>query len=58
MNGRVVEFDEERSEWLLADGPIAREVVIRRWRARGPMNRDYVHRLQRGYHTTSLRKAS
>jgi ring-1,2-phenylacetyl-CoA epoxidase subunit PaaA len=51
-------FDEETREWLLDEGPIEWEDVIKRWRARGPMNRDYVHTLQRGYQTTALRKAA
>jgi hypothetical protein len=32
--------------------------VTARWRARGPMNEDYVRTLQRGYQTTSLRRAA
>lgn len=51
-------FDEERREWLLEDGPVQWSEVLARWRARGPMNRDYVARLQRGYRTTSLRRAA
>jgi ring-1,2-phenylacetyl-CoA epoxidase subunit PaaA len=50
-------FDEERRSWLLDDGPISWDEVLKRWRARGPMNVDYVRTLQRGYRTTSLRKA-
>jgi ring-1,2-phenylacetyl-CoA epoxidase subunit PaaA len=52
------QFDEERREWLLDAGAISWDDVVQRWRARGPMNRDYVRTLQRGYQTTSLRKAS
>jgi ring-1,2-phenylacetyl-CoA epoxidase subunit PaaA len=51
-------FDEEKREWLLDDGAIEWDEVITRWRGRGPMNRDYVHTLQRGYQTTALRKAA
>jgi ring-1,2-phenylacetyl-CoA epoxidase subunit PaaA len=51
-------FDEERRLWLLEDGPISWDDVIKRWRARGPMNDEYVRTLQRGYQTTSLRKAA
>jgi 1,2-phenylacetyl-CoA epoxidase catalytic subunit len=50
-------FDEEKREWLLDNGPISWDDVIARWRARGPMNDDYVRTLQRGYQTTSLRRA-
>jgi ring-1,2-phenylacetyl-CoA epoxidase subunit PaaA len=42
-------FDEEKKEWLLDEGPISWDEVMVRWKARGPMNRDYVERLQRGY---------
>jgi ring-1,2-phenylacetyl-CoA epoxidase subunit PaaA len=49
-------FDEERREWLLDDGAITWDEVLARWRKRGPMNRDYVRTLQRGYQTTSLRR--
>jgi ring-1,2-phenylacetyl-CoA epoxidase subunit PaaA len=42
-------FDEEAKRWLLDEGPIGWDAVVTRWKARGPMNRDYVERLQRGY---------
>jgi ring-1,2-phenylacetyl-CoA epoxidase subunit PaaA len=42
-------FDEEAKRWLLEDGPISWEEVMTRWKARGPMNAEYVERLQRGY---------
>jgi ring-1,2-phenylacetyl-CoA epoxidase subunit PaaA len=42
-------FDEEHKRWLLDDGPISWDDVMVRWKRRGPMNRDYVTRLQRGY---------
>jgi ring-1,2-phenylacetyl-CoA epoxidase subunit PaaA len=42
-------FDEDAKRWLLDDGPIGWDEVVERWKARGPMNRDYVERLQRGY---------
>jgi ring-1,2-phenylacetyl-CoA epoxidase subunit PaaA len=51
-------FDEERREWRLEDGAIEWEDIQARWRRRGPMNRDYVTTLQRGYQTTSLRRAA
>ena len=51
-------FDEDRREWLLDDGPTGWDEVITRWAARGPMNREYVRTLQRGYQTTALRKAA
>jgi ring-1,2-phenylacetyl-CoA epoxidase subunit PaaA len=42
-------FDAERKRWLLDEGPITWDEVLERWRGRGPMNEDYVARLQRGY---------
>jgi ring-1,2-phenylacetyl-CoA epoxidase subunit PaaA len=51
-------FDPEKREWLLSDGAISWDDVQVRWRARGPMNVDYVRTLQRGYQTTSLRRAA
>jgi ring-1,2-phenylacetyl-CoA epoxidase subunit PaaA len=50
-------FDAERKRWLLDDGAIGWDAVLERWKARGPMNEAYVERLQRGYRTTSLRRA-
>jgi ring-1,2-phenylacetyl-CoA epoxidase subunit PaaA len=50
-----VRFDEEPRRWLLDDGAIGWDEVMTRWRARGPMNREYVRTLQRGYRTTALR---
>ncbi len=45
-------FDEEAKRWLLDDGPISWDEVQARWKRRGPMNRSYVERLQRGYRQT------
>lgn len=41
-------FDVERREWLL-DQPDTWDNVIRRFKARGPRNQDFIERLQRGY---------
>jgi ring-1,2-phenylacetyl-CoA epoxidase subunit PaaA len=46
-------FDAEAKRWLLDDGPITWEHVMERWKGRGPMNEDYVARLQRGYRDRS-----
>jgi ring-1,2-phenylacetyl-CoA epoxidase subunit PaaA len=46
-------FDAERKQWLLDDGPISWDEVMERWKARGPMNVDYVNRLQKGYRSRS-----
>jgi ring-1,2-phenylacetyl-CoA epoxidase subunit PaaA len=42
-------FDAEAKRWLLEDGSISWDEVVTRWKGRGPMNREYVTRLQRGY---------
>jgi len=42
-------FDPEAKRWLLDEGPIGWDEVIVRWKGRGPMNHDYVTRLQKGY---------
>jgi ring-1,2-phenylacetyl-CoA epoxidase subunit PaaA len=42
-------FDSERKQWLLDEGPISWDDVLVRWKGRGPMNHDYVERLQKGY---------
>ncbi|HZE06800.1 MAG TPA: hypothetical protein VE127_16345, partial [Solirubrobacteraceae bacterium] len=50
-------FDAQQREWLLDEGAVTWDEVTTRWRARGPMNSDYVRTLQRGYQTTGLRRA-
>ncbi|WP_026961504.1 Phenylacetic acid catabolic protein [Alicyclobacillus herbarius] len=51
-------FDVEKREWLL-DQPDTWENVIRRFKARGPRNQEFVKRLQKGYHDyQELRKTS
>jgi ring-1,2-phenylacetyl-CoA epoxidase subunit PaaA len=42
-------FDSEEKRWLLEEGAITWDEVMTRWKGRGPMNRDYVARLQKGY---------
>jgi ring-1,2-phenylacetyl-CoA epoxidase subunit PaaA len=42
-------FDDEAKRWMLDEGPTSWDEVLVRWKGRGPMNRDYVTRLQRGY---------
>ena len=48
-------FDADAKRWLLDDGAIGWDEVIRRWKARGPMNETYVEKLQRGYRTSPYR---
>ena len=47
-------FDEATRTW---GDEITWDDVIARWKARGPMNEAYVEKLQRGYRTTSFRRA-
>jgi len=42
-------FDSDTKTWLLDEGPISWEDVMVRWKGRGPMNEEYVARLQKGY---------
>jgi ring-1,2-phenylacetyl-CoA epoxidase subunit PaaA len=48
-------FDEEAKAW---GEEITWDDVLVRWKARGPMNEAYVEKLQRGYRTTSFRRAA
>jgi len=50
------EFDAEQKRWLFEEGPIewlddgaGRASVMKRWRARGPKNDEFVEILQRGH---------
>ena len=47
-------FDEDAKRWHMEDGPITWDEVMARWKARGPMNHDYVGRLQRGYRSRRM----
>jgi ring-1,2-phenylacetyl-CoA epoxidase subunit PaaA len=42
------QFDAENKRWLLDEGAISWDQVLQRWRARGPMNDQYVETIQRG----------
>jgi 1,2-phenylacetyl-CoA epoxidase catalytic subunit len=42
-------FDAENKRWLYEEGAITWDEVLKRWKARGPMNEEYVAALQRGY---------
>jgi ring-1,2-phenylacetyl-CoA epoxidase subunit PaaA len=46
-----LQFDAAKKRWLIEDGPIGWNEVLQRWKARGPMNKEYVAALQRGHHT-------
>ncbi len=42
-------FDAANKRWLLEQGPVSWDEVLKRWRERGPMNQELVASLQRGY---------
>lgn len=42
-------FIAEEKRWLFEEGQISWDEVIERWKARGPMNAEYVNEIQRGY---------
>jgi ring-1,2-phenylacetyl-CoA epoxidase subunit PaaA len=41
-------FDAQAKHWLLEDGPCSWDDVMKRWKARGPMNEAFVGMVQRG----------
>jgi ring-1,2-phenylacetyl-CoA epoxidase subunit PaaA len=41
-------FDAHAKHWLLEDGPCSWDEVMKRWKARGPMNEEFVGMVQRG----------
>jgi ring-1,2-phenylacetyl-CoA epoxidase subunit PaaA len=43
------EFDAEAKRWRFEQGRVSWEAVLKRWKARGPKNQEYVGELQRGY---------
>ncbi len=42
-------FDASAKRWAFEEGPTTWEEVLKRWKARGPMNQEYVAALQRGW---------
>jgi ring-1,2-phenylacetyl-CoA epoxidase subunit PaaA len=42
-------FDAQAKRWVYEDGQIGWDQVLERWKARGPMNEEYVASLQRGW---------
>jgi ring-1,2-phenylacetyl-CoA epoxidase subunit PaaA len=42
-------FDAAQKRWAFEEGAITWEEVLKRWKARGPMNQEYVASLQRGF---------
>ena len=42
-------FDAPAKRWAYEDGQIGWDQVLERWKARGPMNQEYVASLQRGW---------
>ena len=42
-------FDASEKRWAFEEGQIGWDQVLKRWKARGPMNQEYVASLQRGW---------
>ena len=42
-------FISDEKRWLFEEGQIGWDKVIRRWKARGPKNKEFVAEIQRGY---------
>jgi ring-1,2-phenylacetyl-CoA epoxidase subunit PaaA len=42
------QFDEREKRWLTEEGEISWDIVLERWRARGPANAELVEMIQRG----------
>jgi ring-1,2-phenylacetyl-CoA epoxidase subunit PaaA len=43
------EFDAQEKRWLMDEGEIGWDQVLRRWKARGPKNEEFVDKIQRGH---------
>jgi ring-1,2-phenylacetyl-CoA epoxidase subunit PaaA len=43
------EFDETEKRWLMDEGEIGWDQVMKRWKARGPANKEFVEKIQHGY---------
>ncbi len=44
-----LQFDAQEKHWLIEQGKVSWDAVMVRWRARGPMNEQYVDTIQRGH---------
>jgi ring-1,2-phenylacetyl-CoA epoxidase subunit PaaA len=43
------EFDETEKRWLMKEGEISWDQVLKRWKRRGPKNEQFVEKIQRGH---------
>jgi ring-1,2-phenylacetyl-CoA epoxidase subunit PaaA len=43
------QFDESEKRWLMEEGEIGWDQVMKRWKARGPKNQEFVEKIQRGH---------
>ncbi len=43
------QFDEDEKRWLMEEGQIGWDDVIRRWKSRGPSNKEFVDQIQHGH---------
>jgi ring-1,2-phenylacetyl-CoA epoxidase subunit PaaA len=44
-----LEFDEAEKRWLHEEGEVSWDVVLARWKRRGPANEEFVEAVQRGH---------
>ncbi len=43
------QFDEDERRWLMEEGEIGWDAVVKRWKSRGPANKEFVERIQYGH---------
>ncbi len=43
------QFDEAEKRWLMAEGEIGWDQVLKRWKSRGPSNKEFVETIQHGH---------
>jgi ring-1,2-phenylacetyl-CoA epoxidase subunit PaaA len=51
-------FDAEGKRWSFEQGPVSWQAVLKRWKARGPKNREFVGEVQHGYRELHLESAA
>ncbi|MEM7343549.1 MAG: Phenylacetic acid catabolic protein [Chloroflexota bacterium] len=43
------QFDEDEKRWIMEDGEIGWDAVMKRWKSRGPANKEFVEKIQYGH---------
>ena len=43
------QFDEDEKRWIMEDGEIGWDQVLKRWKSRGPSNKEFVETIQHGH---------